>query len=143
MVGPASSAAHNPGSIPQHIYCGANLLYATCFVALQLAAHAPHHASCTMPGPTHAGICMAVYGATGFFGASSFGEDTKGDVLQNEIIGGTPAVVLISAVAAYLAVGQALLPADLRCVHAAELCMAPRLRRWRRAAPPLCPYRPM
>eukprot|EP00873_Tetraselmis_striata_P026199 jgi/Tetstr1/446463/TSEL_034004.t1 len=50
------------------------------------------------------GICMAVYGATGFFGASSFGEDTKGDVLQNEIIGGTPAVVLISAVAAYLAV---------------------------------------
>mmetsp|Transcript_39042 Transcript_39042/g.110586 ORF Transcript_39042/g.110586 Transcript_39042/m.110586 type:complete len:184 (+) Transcript_39042:1230-1781(+) len=50
------------------------------------------------------GICIAVYGSVGFFGAARFGTKTMGDILENSFVSGTLGVVLVSAVAAYLAV---------------------------------------
>eukprot|EP00191_Tetraselmis_sp_GSL018_P023491 CAMPEP_0177621826 /NCGR_PEP_ID=MMETSP0419_2-20121207/27828_1 /TAXON_ID=582737 /ORGANISM="Tetraselmis sp., Strain GSL018" /LENGTH=353 /DNA_ID=CAMNT_0019121841 /DNA_START=800 /DNA_END=1861 /DNA_ORIENTATION=- len=49
-------------------------------------------------------VCVAVYGAVGLFGAAWFGTDTQGDILENDFIPGRLAVVLVAAVAAYLAV---------------------------------------
>eukprot|EP00951_Prasinocladus_malaysianus_P015910 scaffold122973_cov52-Prasinocladus_malaysianus.AAC.2 len=49
-------------------------------------------------------ICTVVYGTVGVFGAARYGSETKGDILENNLVRGKLAVVLVAAVAAYLAV---------------------------------------
>jgi hypothetical protein len=60
---------------------------------------------CVLP----AGSCLVLYAGTGFFGAALFGHNTRGNVMINDILGGSRLTfgVVYGAMMLYLAAGAA------------------------------------
>jgi hypothetical protein len=56
-----------------------------------------------------AGSCLVLYAGTGFFGAALFGHNTRGNVMLNDILGGSRLAfgVVYGAMMLYLAAGAA------------------------------------
>jgi hypothetical protein len=73
--------------------------------ALLMAAPVLHAGTRAMVACT--GVALLVYFATGFFGASVYGQGTQGNIMVNQLVQGAPATaVLYGAMLVYLALGM-------------------------------------